>query len=466
MPNWFAYTALVCWPIISMFLFARLTLAKATVWTILGAQYFLPAATVIKIPMVPQFDKASIPSLCVLVGCMVRGQKIRRDKTSYVADVLIGMYVLGPLATSIFNGDPVVVGRTLIPGVDAYDGGSALLLAAIALFPFLVGRLFLGTTSALADCLRALAWGGICYSVLLLFEMRMSPQLHYWVYGFTPSDFVQQIRGEGFRPMAFMGHGLIAGFFTMASFAAAAVLSRSGFKLGRIPTNGAVAYLGGILLLSRSLGATLYGVLLFPFVKWGSARVQSFLAVSLVSVALAFPLVRYANIVPTGAVLGMFEAISPDRAQSLAVRFLNENILLEKASERWLLGWGRYGRSRVYGEESGKDISVTDGRWIIDLGQHGLLGFIAEFGLLSLCVIRAANTSFRAAQERLLIVGASLLLAINVVELIPNSTLTPWSFLLAGMLLGRAEAKSAAADVQKNKDYAAGYHFSKVHGGG
>ena len=59
--------------------------------------------------------------------------------------------------------------------------------------------------------------------------------------------------------------------------------------------------------------------------------------------------------------------------------------MLERASERILFGWGRFGRSRVY-NEYGSDISVTDGRWIITLGQFGVVGFMGEFGLLALAL--------------------------------------------------------------------------------
>ena len=36
-------------------------------------------------------------------------------------------------------------------------------------------------------------------------------------------------------------------------------------------------------------------------------------------------------------------------------------------------------------------MSITDGRWIITIGQFGLFGFVAEFGLLILPVFRAAS---------------------------------------------------------------------------
>jgi hypothetical protein len=114
---------------------------------------------------------------------------------------------------------------------------------------------------------------------------------------------------------------------------------------------------------------------------------------------------------------------------------------LDKASERILFGWGRFGRSRIF-DEWGKDISVTDGGWIIILGQNGLLGFLAEFGLLALAVFRAAS-AFKFVDRKndgIFLAALALIVAINMIDLLPNESLSPWTWLLAGSLLGRAES--------------------------
>ena len=132
--------------------------------------------------------------------------------------------------------------------------------------------------------------------------------------------------------------------------------------------------------------------------------------------------------------------------QSLQVRFDSEQQLLERASERRLFGWGRWGRSRVY-NENGKDLSTTDGRWTITLGQFGIFGFLAEFGLLAWPVFCAASALRFAESERdSIFLGAlALILGINMIDLLPNAPLSPWTWLLAGALLGRTEALRGAA---------------------
>ncbi|BDZ74639.1 hypothetical protein GCM10025856_23580 [Methylophaga marina] len=52
---------------------------------------------------------------------------------------------------------------------------------------------------------------------------------------------------------------------------------------------------------------------------------------------------------------------------------------------------GGWARSRVFDPETGKDISVTDGYWIIILGKYGWVGFLSTF----LFMILPIWTSFR-----------------------------------------------------------------------
>ena len=85
---------------------------------------------------------------------------------------------------------------------------------------------------------------GLCYSVPMLFEVRMSPQLHTWIYGYFPHSFVQQMREGGFRPVVFLGHGLLTAFFIMSAAVAAAAFwqtrtRRSGSRPRPLPPTSA-----------------------------------------------------------------------------------------------------------------------------------------------------------------------------------------------------------------------------------
>jgi hypothetical protein len=62
--------------------------------------------------------------------------------------------------------------------------------------------------------------------------------------------------------------------------------------------------------------------------------------------------------------------------------------------------------------------------------------------------LRAAE-SFRHA---VLLSGLALLLAANIIELLPNSTLLPWTWLLVGTLLGASEASVARSRKQRREE--------------
>jgi hypothetical protein len=383
------------------------------------------------------------------------GQCLRLWANFGLAEILFLSLLISPVITSLLNSDPIVVGGTVLPGVGLYDGLSAFLNQFIALIPFLLGRQFFRHSTDLLKILEALAIAGLIYSIPLLFEIRFSPQLHYWLYGYYSSDFIQEMRQDGaFRPMVFMGHGLIASFFAMTTVVAAAALWRMRMRIFQISAGIVTPYLGIVLVLCKSGAALVYGIILVPTVRWAKPSLQSRLALLLATLALLYPVLRMTEIFPTEVVSEFAATFSDERANSLKFRFDQEEELLKRAAERPFFGWGRFGRNRVFKEDwrgIGVDTSVTDGRWIITFGQFGLFGFLSEFGLLALSVFRAARalkamTSFK---ESIILGAVALIIAVNMIELLPNSTLEPWTWLIAGSLLGMSGSQSAITRNEK-----------------
>lgn len=442
-PNWVAIAVLFLWPLICLFFYYNYPLGRATVWSVLGGQLVLPVGLAYKIPMLPQIDKPTVANIGILACCIIFGRhKLLAPVKKYgIAEVLILLFVIGPLITSELNGDNITIGERFLPGVGIYDGISAAIAALIFLIPFYIGRRILRRPEDIKDLFKILVITQVIYTVPMLFEVRFSPQLHDWFYGYSPAQFLQSIRFGGFRPMVFMGHGLEAALFLMMSILAAAALCQSRLtsrKLG----GGTFAYLSVVLVLCKSVAATIYAAILAPVIFFAKPRLQMNVALLLVSVAVLFPILRTIDLFPTNLIVSAANTLSPERAQSLSFRFENEDRLLARALERPAFGWGRYGRSRVFDEDTGSDLSITDGRWIITLGQFGFFGFIAEFGLLSIGVLRARRASriTRSTTDKILIATLSLLVAINMIDLLPNSGIVPWTLLLAGALLGQAEA--------------------------
>ena len=385
----------------------------------------LPVGTSIKFEGIPQFDRVSIPNLAALVGCLfVIGRPARLWTGFGFAAVPILMYLIGPFITAELNHDPISIGKLFLPAESQYDALSAIVSQVLLLLPFFLGRQVLRSSNDNEEILRVLVIAGLLYSVPVIFEARMSPQLHLWFYGYYSSDFLQSMRDNGFRPTVFMGHPLGVAFFYMTTTVAASALWRTHNRIFRLPAAAVTAYLGGILVLCKTLGAVVYGAVLVPLVRLTTPRTQLKVAVVLVTLALFYPVLRMADLVPTEAMLQAAGSVSSAREESLKTRFDNESALMERASTRLFFGWGRWGRNKIY-SDTGKDLSYTDGLWIITIGQFGLFGFFAEFGLLVLPIFRAAS-ALRFAQstkDRVNLAALALIVAVNIVDLLPNSGL-------------------------------------------
>lgn len=278
----------------------------------------------------------------------------------------------------------------------------------------------------------------------MLIEVRLSPQLNTWIYGFFQHSFEQMMRDGGFRPIVFLYHALWVGFFTMTALIAALALWRAAKPERRTPYFLAAGYLGTVLVLAKTFGSLLYALSLAPLVCFAGRKLQLRIAVVLALIALLFPLLRGGDLVPVETMLEQAGRVDPDRARSLGVRFDNEGQLLARASEKPLFGWGGFGRNLIY-DATGRTDSVTDGRWVIVIGVYGWSGYIVEFGLLALPLLLLARGAHRipAADLSPYVGSLALILAINMIDMLPNATLIPFTWLLAGAMLGHAEALKA-----------------------
>ncbi|MCP5037829.1 MAG: hypothetical protein GY945_09550 [Rhodobacteraceae bacterium] len=442
MPNILASFMLAIWPLVALVLFRRLRPAQAVVWTLLAGYLILPPPpAAFDFPLFPPFNKVTIPSLSAfLLVIVTTRQNVRLIPQSRLAQALLLIYVLSPFATYATNTDPVFYGTVGLPGMRFVEGIALLVQQAMLAMPFLLGAALLAGKDGLRTIAIALFAGGLVYSLPMLIEVRLSPQINNWVYGYYQHIFGQSVRFGGFRPLVFLDHGLWAAFYAMTAFTAALALFRS--ELGR--ANGkyllAAGYLGLVLVLCKSVGAALYGLLLMPLLLFLGVKWQLRLAAVLAVLSFAYPVLRGADLVPVEAMVEQAAKFDENRAASLKFRFDNEDILFERALRKPAFGWGSWGRNHILDPISGNIQTVTDGRWIITLGVFGWLGFVAEFGLLTLPIIALWHQARRRGSKLPLLTGPlALLLAINIVDLLPNATLTPLTWLIAGALLGTAD---------------------------
>jgi len=239
-----------------------------------------------------------------------------------------------------------------------------------------------------------------------------------------------------------MGHGLWVAFFVTTVLTAALALDKVGEKIRNFSPTKVSYYLLIILVLCKSKAALLYGFFAFIMVKKTSYKMQFHAAALIALMTLLYPTMSIVKVFPHQGFLNVASNyLGAERASSLKFRFDNELILLEHARKRFIFGWGGWGRNRVYDNETGVDLTVTDGRWIITLGTFGMIGFIAEFGLLALSIFRAkkAVKLIKDKKQQTLLAAHALVVSIIMLDQIPNASLAPWLWLVVGGLIGRSE---------------------------
>ena len=430
------------WPFVTWALWRRLDAGRALIWTILAGYLVLPPLTAINLPVIPDLDKVSIPNLMAL-SCAVflLRHKISILPDSGIGKILILLYVLSPFATVLTNIDSLKFEVVTIQGMRLYDSVAAIANQAIVLVPFFLARRYLGTPDGMRAILVALIAAGLVYSVPMLIESQLSPQMNVWFYGFFQHDFFQTIRQGGYRPVVFLPHGLWVAFFALMCMLSAAIVMRNVAPEARPKALMIVGYLFFMVIMCKSVGPLVYAAGVLPLVLLFGPRVQIGVAAGLGCVVMLYPLLRGAHVVPLDYILHLADGFSADRAHSLQFRIENEELLLARAQERPLFGWGGYGRNFLHDPINGQIVNIADGAWIIVLGIYGWIGYLAEFGLTALPL-------FLLGREALLkntsafspfVAGLALILAANMVDLLPNATHIPFTWLMSGALLGEAE---------------------------
>lgn len=442
MPNVFAYVMLAIWPVVTVVMFRRLPLREALVWAVVSAYLILPPLAKLDLPAVPDLDKYSLPNLMIAYAILyVLHRRIEWLPQSAIGKALVLLFVLSPFGTILTNPDPIPFAMGQVPGLRIYDAFSTIAYQMFWFLPFVFGRQFLGDPAGLRVLSRILVVAGIAYSVPMLIEVRLSPQMNVWVYGFFQHDFFQTIRYGGYRPVVFLPHGLWVAVFTLTSMMCALLLLRVGPADIRPKALMATLYMTFVLIICKSAGVLAYGVAFCPLILFTRPRTQVLIAGVFAAVVLIYPLLRGLHVVPLEQIVQFADGISPDRAYSLNFRIQNEEMLLARAEERPWFGWGSYGRNFMHDPVTGKMINIADGQWIITLGMFGWFGFIANFGLSVLPLLLLAREGWLGRVEDVsrITAGWAMVLSASVVDMLPNATQVPLTWLMTGALLGEAE---------------------------
>jgi hypothetical protein len=444
---------LLSFPIFSFVLFRLLDRREALIWSVLIGYLFIPGKAVIDLPVLPAIDENTMPVLCgLLFMWMTRPAGLREDPvalpgllpTGLLFRALVFALIGGAFLTVATNTDPLRYGPLTLPGMRLYDGFSVVLSAIMLILPMLAARKYLHDEAGHRVILKALTFVGLIYAVPIAYELIMSPQLNRMIYGYFPHQWIQHVRPGGYRPIVFLDHGLVLAIIMCCCALAAFGLARISDPKQKTMRYGIAALLLLIVAGLNSLGGLVILVVLLPVVLLLKARKQLLICAVIAGAILVFPALRSAGLVPTYLATDLASRVHADRAASLGSRFFNEDMLLEKAAERPLFGWGIWGRARVYGD-GGQDLATTDGLWVIQIGETGWVGYVGMFGLLCLPIVafalRRRNPDINLTTSTLCVV-----LVANLIDLIPNTGMTPVTWVLAGALIGRLERRSSPTE--------------------
>jgi hypothetical protein len=442
-PNLLAYGMILLWPIIAILLYKRFDTVTATFWTIVGGYMFLPVRTAIDLPMVPAIGKDEISAIAAFIGCrFIKNEKIALFGGNTVQKSLIFLLLILPFINVFFNMAPMFDGRSWIKGLTSYDAASQVIAQYLNLLPFVIAISIVKSSDDLEKIVRLLVIAGLIYSILILVEIRLSPQLHTWIYGFFPHSFAQQIRMGGFRAVVFMGHGLLVAIFCFVCVCAAAIQLKIGKQNEKVRNVYIFLFLVAILILQKSVGAIGMGLVIGCSILFLYRSQQVLIIKVIVAIFFLYPTFSILNLVPYDAIVSFINDFSADRAQSTNYRFTNEIELMQHAYQKLFIGWGGWGRNQFYN-------NVTDGYWLIIYGMYGSIYFYALFSLFIMGAVNGVSKTSTKKNEQIVYLGLSLILAGVLFDQIQNASLgSSWFWFLSGLLASPMRNKNYQNSIQ------------------
>ncbi|NTV60846.1 MAG: hypothetical protein HGA77_06005 [Chlorobiaceae bacterium] len=359
-----------------IFLFKKLEPRLAAVVAFVAGWMFLPIAA-INLPGLPDYTKTTAVCVGILAGAYFFDRERFSKYTFNLADLPMLLWCTAPFFSSVSN------------GLGPYDGLSQTMYQSITWgMPYYIARIYFSDFSSMKLLATAIFIGTLVYIPFCWFELIMSPQLHRLTYGYHQCNILQTFRdGGGFRPMVYMDHGLMTSMWMVLGIFFAVWLLHCGEfprKILFVPSSWLLLLLIITTVMMKSVGALILLIIGLAVLYLSRKMKSSVLVFIILLVPLLYIYTRTTGIWDGRNLSGyVAEKFSATRAQSLQFRFDNETILIDRALEGTFFGWGGYGRSRVH-TEKGKDISVTDGLWIITLGQNGIYGLAMMFVAIQL----------------------------------------------------------------------------------
>lgn len=421
----FAQIVLYLWPLIVVIIFATASSTRRAVIASFVSGWLALPVYVLDLPGFPDYSKMSATVLGVLLGMALFDQAKLFSIRFRWFDLAPLSWCLGAPLAAVLNNDGL------------YEAASSLLQETFTWgFPYLIGRVYLTDAESIRELVEGLLVGTLCYIPLCLFEIRFSPMLANWIYGYTRWD---GTRYGGYRPKVLMTHGLELGIWmTNASLFSCVVWSTHAVaRIWGLSIRVVTLAILGTTILCKSTGALMllaFGLVVF-FVTKRTGR--SLLVWATLAIAPLYCIARGTQIWSGRELVTYSNSMfGPERAQSLEYRLDMEDLLINRAHQRVVFGWGGFGRNLAT-NKAGAIITVPDGYWIIAFGIHGMVGLIsilAMFLLPLLLTLRRFPPSTWSDPRVGPIVAQSLVLAITMIDCLSNTMLNPiYALAIAGI---------------------------------
>lgn len=434
-----ALLALLGWVPAVIALFAMLPPRRAVIAAFLGGWMFLPLIT-IQLTGIPDITKVSVTSGSVFLAVAVfDGGRLFSFRPRWF-DLPILVWVIVPFISSVANDRGM------------WDGASRMLTAILFWgIPYLMGRLYFTDLPAIRDLAMGFLIAGCIYAPLIVWEVRMSPQLHKQFYGTVASG---MLRGSslgipGYRPNVFIGHGLAVSMFmlmcTLSAFwlwKTKAVQAVWGFPIGLLAFG-----LYGTTILCKVLG-TLMVMHIAIFALCATKWLRTSIIVGLLILApVGYMVARTTGMFTGDTMLDFVAMIEPVRAESLQFRLDAEYGIIRNAMERPWFGYGSdpMWRARLVDDPraAAKPNVITDGMWIIALGQGGVFALAAMAAVMllpALLVWRRMPVPFWEHPAFAPIIALTMLLICFMIDSLFNANANMLTLLCAGAVSSMAAA--------------------------
>jgi hypothetical protein len=332
-------------------------------------------------------NKATAIGLACLAGVMLFDWPVLRRVRPHWCDFPITVWCTCPIAAALANGLPLAEGLA-----------QARYLALAWGVPYVIGRVYVGTSDSLRQIGLGMVLAGLCYLPVCLLEFVLGPFLYGTVYGAHPYQLEGATRPVLHRPLVFLEHGNQLGLWVALATVSATWLWATGRlrRLGNVPGRFVAAALIAQCVVCQSHEAIiLMALALAPLLVvsrgWTvSARPKVAATLAVVAIVTVAAAVGLALAAETGVLRQSVRRVfSQSGKSSFTWRLARAEENLPRIAERPVLGWSRADWSARPGGTFDNPVNI--GLPVLAAGMFGMIGLTAVIGVFLSPVIEVGR---------------------------------------------------------------------------